>query len=180
MSSVRRWALCAALGPLAGCGPSLVALRGWAEQAQLQPDAPVHAESRVVVDAPIELVWHIFTGVAAWPRWNRDAPAAKLDGALAVGTQLSYGSGARHHLTIARVDPPTRFVFYGTLSGYKGITIWDFQAIGPTSTAVLVRESTDGPGIRLFYGDKQLARHLASWTERLKAEAERQLASMPH
>jgi uncharacterized protein YndB with AHSA1/START domain len=155
---------------LCACGPSLEQLQPMAAARQLQPDAPVKAEASIDIDAPLEKVWAVFSDVERWPQWNSDAPNAHLDGPLAPGTRLTYGS---HKLELACVAPPTAMTFYGTLAGYKGITIWELAESTPGKTHVTARESNDGFLISLFYGASQLEEHLKLWLTALKQESER-------
>jgi hypothetical protein len=163
--------LLAALGA-AACGPSLSQVKQYAEARELQPDAPVKAESSVEIDAPVELVWRIFAAVDAWPHWNDDAPNAKLTGWFDAGSPIVYGGAAKHELRLAVVEMPKFVSFYGTFAGYTGVTLWTFEAISPLKSKVTVKESNDGFMISLFYGSHALEQHLQLWTSRLKTAAE--------
>jgi hypothetical protein len=144
-----------------------------AEQAELQADAPVSARVTREIHAPASLLWDRFSRVQDWPRWNADARGASIDGPFAAGTAFGYGTRSRHQLWLARVEPPRLVAFYGTLAGYKGVTLWQFDALSPDRTRVTVRESSDGPFISVFYSSARLEQHLKLWVDALQAEAER-------
>jgi hypothetical protein len=158
---------------LLGCGPTLKTAQELAERHELQPEAPIKAEASVVTSASLSTVWSIFSDVAGWPSWIEEAKDARIEGAFAAGTAFSYGSGARHQLRLAAVEPKTFVSFYGTLSGYVGITLWTFEALEPSGTRLTVRESNDGFLISLFYSQARLQQHLGQWVQALKAVAER-------
>jgi uncharacterized protein YndB with AHSA1/START domain len=162
-----RWLFLALL--CSACGPSLEQLRPIAASKQLQPDAPVKAEASIDIDAPLEKVWAVFSDVERWPQWNSDAPNAHLEGPLAPGTRLTYGS---HKLELACVEPPTAMTFYGTLAGYKGVTVWKLVETAPGKTRVTAAESNDGFLISVFYSAAQLEEHLHLWLNALKKSAE--------
>ena len=162
---------------LAACGPSLSQVKQYAEARQLQPDAPVHADASIEIEAPIEQVWAVFSDIGAWPDWNDDAKGARLTGWLQAGTPFEYGGPAKHELRLEVVEPPKFLAFYGTFAGYVGVTLWSFEALSPLKTKVVARESNDGFMISLFYGNRALRDHLTLWTTRLKTESERQFAA---
>jgi hypothetical protein len=157
---------------LCGCGPSLQVAQQLAERRQLQDDAPIKAEASATVAAPIETVWQLFSRVDRWPEWNPDALGASIEGPFAAGTAFGYGTGSRHVLTLAAVEPPTFVSFAGTLSGYVGITLWSFEALSPQQTRVTARESNDGFLISLFYSEAKLHEHLQAWVTALQGAAE--------
>ena len=46
-------------------------------------DAPVITRHEIDIAAPLDTVWNLHTDVDAWPAWNLEVTAAKLDGAFA-------------------------------------------------------------------------------------------------
>ncbi len=155
------------------CGPSLVELRALAQTQQLQADAPIQGQFSATVNAPVDVVWSVFADVEGWEKWNDDAAAAEIHGPFTAGTEFAYGAPSRHHLVLAWVEPLHGASFYGTLAGYKGITLWSFESTQPGETKLSVRESNDGFLISWFYSENELELHLALWGDRLKHEAER-------
>jgi hypothetical protein len=55
-------------------------------------DAPVIAHHEIDINAPLDTVWNLRTDVDAWPAWNLEVTAAKLDGAFAPGNSFTWTS----------------------------------------------------------------------------------------
>jgi hypothetical protein len=55
-------------------------------------DAPVIARHETDINAPLDTVWNLHTDVDAWPAWNLEVTAAKLDGAFASGNSFTWTS----------------------------------------------------------------------------------------
>jgi uncharacterized protein YndB with AHSA1/START domain len=55
-------------------------------------DAPVMAHHEIDIAAPLDTVWNLHTDVDAWPAWNLEVTAAKLDGAFAPGNSFTWTS----------------------------------------------------------------------------------------
>ena len=55
-------------------------------------DAPVIARHEIDINAPLDTVWNLHTDVDAWPAWNLEVTAAKLDGAFAPGSSFTWTS----------------------------------------------------------------------------------------
>jgi hypothetical protein len=55
-------------------------------------DAPVIAHHEIDIAAPLDTVWNLHTDVDAWPAWNLEVTAAKLDGAFAPGNSFTWTS----------------------------------------------------------------------------------------
>jgi hypothetical protein len=60
--------------------------------AGIDRDAPVIAHHAIDIAAPLDTVWNLHTDVDAWPVWNLEVTAAKLDGAFAPGNSFTWTS----------------------------------------------------------------------------------------
>jgi uncharacterized protein YndB with AHSA1/START domain len=111
--------------------------------------APVVTRDEIRIDAPLEVVWATQTDVAAWPRWRPQVPAARLDGALRVGTTFHWEEGGLEIAsTVQELDALRRLVWSGPAQGIEAVHVWEFT---PTDRGVLVRteESWDGAPVRV-------------------------------
>ena len=136
------------------------------------PNAPVAATRSTMIDAPVDTVWRLLTGVSEWPRWYGYLKNARLDGLFAAGSALTYGGLIKHRLIIAKVESCRLAIIYGTMAGYTGITRWDVQGVADRRTRVTFEESSAGPLISFLYGSRSLGRHLEQWLAALQTEAE--------
>ena len=132
------------------------------------------ASAQVLIQAPIERVWHLLTNVDGWPAWNRDVDAAALDGRFVPGSVFRWKSqGFGITSTVCAVEVNQRITWTGVALGTKAFHAWEVQA---TDAGVLVStsESFHGWLAWLLRGmmqrklDATLPRGLAS----LKAAAE--------
>ncbi len=94
-------------------------------------EAPVVARHSLVIEAPLEIVWELHTGVDAWPSWQPDVERARLDGPFAPGSTFSWHtSGLDIVSTIYEVEPGRRSLWGGTAHGIVGIHEWTFAPEG--------------------------------------------------
>lgn len=71
--------------------------------------APVISRHGAVIDAPLEVLWRLHTGVEAWPTWQPDIETARLDGSFAPGSTFSWHTaGLDIESTIYEVEPERR------------------------------------------------------------------------
>ena len=58
-------------------------------------DAPVITKKSVVINAPIEKVWTIFTEVNNWDTWQKEIVDPKINGVFKPGTTFNWKSNGR-------------------------------------------------------------------------------------
>ena len=137
-------------------------------------DAPVIAHHEIDIASPMDTVWNLHTDVDAWPAWNTEATAAKLDGAFAQGNSFVWTS---HDLTVTStiyiVEDHSRTLWGGPAAGIAGVHEWVFSET-LAGVHVTTQESWAGQqaeaditGMRTI-----LDTHLAVWLKNLKAAAE--------
>lgn len=148
-------------------------LAALAAAEKMIPNAPVQARSSVEIDAPVEKVWQTLATVFGWESWYPYLKNARLDGSFQAGSKLTYGGLFKPNLRLAKVTERRLAMLYGTLMGYTAITRWEIQKLSATLSQVSFEESSDGFLIGTLYSEGSLGKHLQTWLNRLKAEAER-------
>ena len=113
-------------------------------------NAPVFARREVTIEAPIESVWNIQTGIDRWSEWQPDVTSAKLDGELKAGTVFRWkAKGLSIVSTLHTVEPNRRIGWTGISLGMSAIHNWTFEAQGNV-TRVVTEESLNGWLTRLM------------------------------
>lgn len=145
---------CVALG---ACGPSNEELASLASEGAIQPRAPIHATSTVIIEAPRERVWRILVNVPQWPRWQPDISTVAGASPLAAGTTFIWQTdGTTIHSHVALFSPPSVVAWTGRAATARAIHVFVLTALGPNRTKVQSRESMDGFLITWFYDSATL------------------------
>lgn len=137
-------------------------------------DAPVITHHEIDINAPLDTVWNLHTDVDAWPAWNLEVTAAKLDGAFAPGNSFTWTS---YDLTVTStiyiVEDHSRTLWGGAAQGIMGIHEWRF-APSPAGVQVITTESWAGDAAGADPTGMQsiLDNTLTAWLTRLKQKAE--------
>lgn len=137
-------------------------------------DAPVITHHEIDINAPLDTVWNLHTDVDAWPTWNLEVTAAKLDGAFAPGNSFTWTS---YDLTVTStiyiVEDHSRTLWGGAAQGIMGIHEWRF-APSPAGVQVITTESWAGDAAGADPTGMQsiLDNTLTAWLTRLKQKAE--------
>lgn len=137
-------------------------------------DAQIVVEHSTLIDAPLETVWRLHTGIGEWPAWQPDIDAAALDGPLAPGSSFRWQThGMDITSTIHEVVPGGRIVWGGPSMGIEGMHVWTFES-GPAGVTVRTTESWDGPPITADPDGMRAAldASLIAWLAALKSTAE--------
>lgn len=148
-------------------------LAAFAAAEKMISNAPVHARRSIEINVPIDKVWHTLTAVSRWETWYPYLKKARLDGPFQAGSRLTYGGLFKHNLRLAKVTERKLVMLYGTLMGYTAVTRWDVEKLSATRSQVSFEESSDGFMIGTLYSESSLGKHLQTWLDKLKAEAER-------
>ena len=133
--------------------------------------APVISRHSAVIEAPIEVLWGLHTGVDAWPSWQPDIETARLDGPFAPGSTFSWHTGGLDiDSTIYRVEPERRTLWGGPAHGIVGIHEWTFTPLGDGVVRVETAESWSGEPIVADVGTMQdaLDGSLVDWLGHLR------------
>jgi hypothetical protein len=138
--------------------------------------APVVSRHDRVIDAPVDVVWEVHTGIDQWPEWQRDIDSARLSGPLAPGASFTWrtkGIDQPIASTIHAVDPLRRTLLSGPAQGIEGVHEWCFTARG-RQTLVQTSESWAGDEVRSRAADLQkvLDESLQRWLGFLATRAE--------
>ncbi|MEV4252509.1 MFS transporter [Spirillospora sp. NPDC049652] len=144
------------------------------EMRTIDETAPVIVRLSTTIDAPIERVWALHTGIDAWPTWNGDIDTAALSGPVEPGSSFRWTThGLDITSTVFEVVPGERIVWGGPAGGIDGVHVWTFTADGERVT-VRTEESWAGAPVEAAAEQLGQALHasLESWLAALKARAE--------
>ena len=137
-------------------------------------DAQVLSRHEVDIRAPLDTVWQLHTDVNAWPTWQPDITAARLDGAFEPGASFAWtSSGFSVTSTIYDVTDGSRTLWGGTAEGITGIHEWTFRNM-TQGVIVGTNESFAGEPVERDPSPMQsiLDESLIRWLMHLKAAAE--------
>jgi hypothetical protein len=145
-----------------------------ATPTDIDHDAPVIAHHEIDIAAQLDTVWNLHTDVDAWPGWNLELTAAKLDGAFAPDSSFTWTSyNFTVTSTIYIVDDHSRTLWGGAAQGIMGTHEWRFaQTSG--GVHVTTSESFAGDPVEADPAGMQtiLDNSLVAWLNRLKQRAE--------
>lgn len=136
--------------------------------------APVVSRNEIVIDAPLETVWKIQTGISAWTKWRPTVTAARFNGELKVGSAFKWEEGGLQITsTVQELVPLRRIVWTGPAQGIDAVHVWEFTT---TEQGVRVRteESWSGDTVRTNAAVLKpiLDGALQDWLTRLKTTSE--------
>jgi uncharacterized protein YndB with AHSA1/START domain len=137
--------------------------------------APVVAHHEVEIQAPLEAVWQLHVEVNAWPTWQTEITAARLDGKFEAGVSFDWTSyGFSVTSTIYDVVDRSRVLWGGTAGGITGVHEWIFSETSSGGVHVTTNESFAGESVEADAPGMQsmLDASLVSWLGHLKAAAE--------
>jgi hypothetical protein len=136
--------------------------------------APVVVRHEIDIQARLEIVWLLHIDVNAWPTWQKDISAARLEGTFEPGSSFDWTSnGFSVTSTIYDIVEGARVLWGGTANGITGVHEWLF-----TETAdgvyVVTNESFAGQPVEADVTGMRslLDASLTSWLGHLKAAAE--------
>jgi hypothetical protein len=148
---------------------------------EINPNAPLVAEHRIVVCAPRPTVWALLADIPAWPRWHAGISRAELDGPLAPASSFRWTSGGMAIVsTLQLVERERRLGWTGKALGTTTEHIWALED-HPDGTLVTTAESMSG---WLIYPVKLvtpgfLTDALQTWLAALRQAAEPQPIAAP-
>lgn len=137
-------------------------------------EAPVIAHHEIDIAAALDTVWDLHIDVDAWPVWNLEITAAKLDGAFVPGSSFTWTSyDFTVTSTIYTVDDHSRTLWGGAAQGIMGTHEWRFEQT-PAGVRVVTAESFAGDPVAAAPAQMQaiLDNSLTAWLTRLKEKAE--------
>jgi uncharacterized membrane protein len=141
----------------------------------INENAPVKAKNQIEVDAPVDAVWEVLTGINNWTNWQKDVTETVVHGEIQQGTLFDWKAGGLSFKSkIHTCNPKSMFGWTGKTLGASAIHNWIFETKGDT-TIVRVEESLQGVFPNLFksYFQKNLETGIAKNLSELKSTAER-------
>jgi uncharacterized membrane protein len=143
----------------------------------INEDAVLKTSKEIEIQAPVDKVWKIQTGINAWPNWQPEIADAKMAGDLEPGASFAWKSGGfKLTSTIGKISENNFIGWSGKGFGASAIHTWEFGQLENGNTLVRTKESMDGWLVRLLKGimDKKLNESLDIWLDALKKASESQ------
>lgn len=138
-------------------------------------DAPVITKKSIVINAPAEKVWKVFSDVNHWDSWQKEIITPKINGAFEAGTSFTWKSnGLTITSTLQTVESNKMTGWSGPAFGAFAIHTWYFTEHNGQTT-VRVEESMEGWLVSLLKRNFQsnLDMSIDYWLNSLKIEAEK-------
>jgi|SRR6218665_1207946 len=138
-------------------------------------DAPVITRKSIVINAPAEKVWKVFSDINNWDAWQTEIVEPKINGAFQPGTSFNWKSnGLTIISTLQTVDTNKMVSWSGPAFGSFAIHTWYFTEHNGQTT-IRVEESMEGWLVTLLKSTFQssLDTSIEHWLNALKAEAEK-------
>lgn len=142
---------------------------------EIHQEAPVITKKSIVINAPAETVWRIFSDVNHWDSWQKEIKSPKLDGPFQAGSSFNWKSnGLVIKSTLNDVKAKQSVSWSGPAFGAFAIHTWHFSE-NDGKTTVVVNESMEGWLVSLLKSKFQstLDTSIENWLNYLKTEAER-------
>ena len=125
--------------------------REYALRGRIDDAAPVTSESGIVVDAGPDRVWAVLADLRSWPEWSPKRRVLRL-GEMAPGVSFRWRLGfVTINSTFAVVDPGRELTWSGIVAGYKAVDQQVLEALPDGRTRVTMRESLDGPLVKVLF-----------------------------
>lgn len=141
----------------------------------IHSDAPVVTRMKIVIDAPVETVWKVFTDVDHWSEWQKEIPSSKINGPLKAGTSFNWKThGLNISSTFHTVEINREVGWSGPAFGSFAIHNWYFISQGD-HTIVEVQESMEGWLVWLMQNNFQSVNRgsIVYWLNALKITSEK-------
>jgi uncharacterized membrane protein len=141
----------------------------------IHTDAPVITKKSIVINAPVEKVWEVFSDVNNWNNWQKEIEMPEINGAFKKGTSFHWKSNGLTITSILQAVETNKMVGWsGPAFGAFAIHTWFFtEADGHTT--IRVEESMEGWLVKLLKGTFQssLDTSIENWLNYLKIESEK-------
>ena len=140
----------------------------------INQNAPVKCSKSIVINATVQHVWQILTGINAWSNWQKEISKPVLNGSLIPGSTFDWKTGgAGIHSTIHTVESFSEFGWTGKAFGMFAIHNWTLKEVNG-QTQVMVEESMEGLLTVILNKsfNKNLEKGMIYWLESLKSQCE--------
>lgn len=138
-------------------------------------DAPVITRKSIVINAPVEKVWKVFSDVNNWDAWQKEIVTPKINGAFKPGSSFNWKSnGLTITSTLQTVEINKMVGWSGPAFGAFAIHTWYFTEHNGQTT-IRVEESMEGWLVTLLKSTFQssLDSSIEYWLDALKTETEK-------
>jgi uncharacterized protein YndB with AHSA1/START domain len=135
-------------------------------------------EASIEADAPAEAVWRLFQDPSRWVDWHPDITDARLDGELAVGSEVRVeqrGAPTRT-LTVVAVQPGRSYATEDSMPLSRLRFEHEVQPLAERRCRILLRQTISGPLAPVFSRllGKRIARGVPEQLDHLAQAAERE------
>lgn len=137
--------------------------------------APVITKKAIIINAPVEKVWELFSDVDNWDVWQKEIVNPAIKGPFIAGTAFNWKSnGLTITSTLQSVETNRWVVWSGPAFGAFAIHTWQF-AENNGRTTVSVEESMEGWLVQLLKSKFQasLDTSIEHWLTYLKKASEK-------
>jgi len=138
-------------------------------------NAPVITKKSIVINAPVEMVWKVFSDVDNWDSWQSEIVTSQINGEFKPGTSFTWKSnGLTITSTLQTVEINKKVGWSGPAFGAFAIHTWYFTEHNGQTT-IRVEESMEGWLVSLLKSKFQssLDNSIEYWLRSLKAKAEK-------
>lgn len=141
---------------------------------EINSNAPVVCRESVTINADLDKVWSLLTGINNWNEWHTEIKTAQLEGDPVPGNTFTWHSGGtRIRSKIHTHIPLSRFGWSGGMPGLRAVHNWILEN-KDGQTMVKVEESMEGPLARIFRSklNRTLEKSLITWLSLLRKQSE--------
>lgn len=142
---------------------------------RINNNAPVTCSKSICINAKIENVWNVITGINQWTEWQTRISKSRLNGTLEVNSTFDWKTGGvKIHSTLHTVEFPRHFGWTGKTFGMFAIHNWNLDE-REGQTIVTVDESMEGFLAQVFKKsfNRNLEQDMLLWLQLLKQECEK-------
>lgn len=142
---------------------------------KINTDAPVITKKSILINAPINKVWQVFTDVDHWSNWQKKIPTAKINGDFKAWTTFDWKTGGLTITsTLQSVEKNKAIAWCGPAFGSFAVHTWHFSEENG-QTKVYVEESMEGWLVYTLKNQfqKTLDTSIEYWLGALKRETEK-------
>jgi hypothetical protein len=154
---------------LASCGPKAEYLEEIAQMGNIQKNAAIKADTTVLIQAPLQMIWIRILKVDDWPGWYKGISAAEAPEEYKAGAAFSWTeNGTSFDSKIVVLQPGKMLSWIDRSFGTKGIMVWRLEYVDAGHTIITLRRSIDGPLAGFFFSEPEEKEFLGNWIKSLQ------------
>lgn len=141
----------------------------------INQEAPVITKKTITINAPLTVVWGLFSDINNWDKWQKEIVDPKINGQFKEGATFDWKSnGLTIHSTLQTVEIKKKVSWSGPAFGAFAIHTWHFTETNG-QTVIRVEESMEGWLVTLFDSifQSKLDTSIDHWLMYLKIASEK-------